>query len=106
MRFDRKDPPRSFIVGNAGPIEMKDCGTMRLAADEQVTLVTESGAEYDVARTSWGYQGGYIDAAASVNRPGRPAGTRRARGRPPGAARAPHGTRRRAVAGSARRRAT
>jgi hypothetical protein len=55
MRFDVKDPPRSFTVGNAGPIEMKDCGTLRLAADEQVTLVTESGAEFDVARKDWGF---------------------------------------------------
>jgi hypothetical protein len=55
MHFDVKDPPRGFIVGNAGPIEMKDCGTVHLAADEQVTLVTESGGEYDVARKDWGF---------------------------------------------------
>jgi hypothetical protein len=55
MRFDAEDPPRRFTVGNAGPIEMKDCGTLHLAADEQVTLVTESGAEYDVARKEWGF---------------------------------------------------
>jgi hypothetical protein len=55
MRFDRKDPPRRFTVGNAGPIEMKDCGTLHLTADEQVTLVTESGGEYDVARKDWGF---------------------------------------------------
>jgi hypothetical protein len=62
MRFDAKDPPRGFIVGNAGPIEMRDCGTLHLAADEQVTLVTESGAEYDVARKDWGFY-----ATPSVN---------------------------------------
>jgi hypothetical protein len=55
MRFEAKDPPRGFIVGNAGPIEMRDCGTLRLEADEQVTLVTESGAEFDVARKEWGF---------------------------------------------------
>jgi hypothetical protein len=55
MRFDAKDPPRTFIVGNAEKFEMKDCGTLRLAADEQVTFVTESGAEYDVARKDWGF---------------------------------------------------
>ncbi|HZS84268.1 MAG TPA: hypothetical protein VFA50_15445 [Stellaceae bacterium] len=55
MRFEPKDPPRVFTVGNAGPIAMKDCGTLRLAADEQVTLLTESGAEYDVARKEWGF---------------------------------------------------
>ena len=55
MKFEPKSPPRTFIVGNAGPIEMKDCGTLHLAADEQVTLVTEGGAEYDVARKDWGF---------------------------------------------------
>ncbi len=55
MRFDAKEPPRVFVVGNASPIEMKDCGTLRLAADEQVTLVTEGGAEFDVARKDWGF---------------------------------------------------
>ena len=34
---------------------MRDCGTLALAPDEQVTLVTESGAEYDVARKDWGF---------------------------------------------------
>ncbi|MBV9521515.1 MAG: hypothetical protein JO010_01900 [Alphaproteobacteria bacterium] len=55
MRFDAKTPPRTFIVGNAAPIAMQDCGTLHLAPDEQVTLVTESGAEYDVARKEWGF---------------------------------------------------
>ena len=34
MRFDRKDPPRVFIVGNSGPIEMRDCGVVALEPDE------------------------------------------------------------------------
>jgi hypothetical protein len=34
---------------------MRDCGELRLEADEQVTLVTASGAQYDVARKSWGF---------------------------------------------------
>ena len=55
MRFEPKDPPRRFPVGNAVKFEMKDCGTVRLAADEQVTFATESGAEYDVARKDWGF---------------------------------------------------
>src|SRR6185369_6166938 len=55
MQFDAREPPRLFVVGNAGPIEMKDCGTLRLTADEQVTLITESGAEFDVARKDWGF---------------------------------------------------
>jgi hypothetical protein len=53
MRFDRKDPPRVYHVGKNIPI--MDCGTLALAANEQVTLVTESGAEYDVTRKDWGF---------------------------------------------------
>jgi hypothetical protein len=55
MRFVEKSPPRRFTVGNAVKFEMRDCGTLALAPDEQVTLVTESGAEYDVARKDWGF---------------------------------------------------
>lgn len=53
MRFDRKDPPRIYKVGKDIPI--KDCGNIALAADEQVTFVTEAGAEYDVTRKDWGF---------------------------------------------------
>ena len=55
MKFEEKSPPRRFTVGNAAKFEMRDCGTLALAADEQVTFVTESGAEYDVARKDWGF---------------------------------------------------
>jgi hypothetical protein len=55
VRFDAKEPARAFMVGNAEKFEMKDCGTLRLAPDEQVTFVTEGGAEYDVARKDWGF---------------------------------------------------
>ena len=55
MKFDRKDPPREFTVGEHGDIIIKDQGNLHLTADEQVTFVTESGAEYDFARKDWGY---------------------------------------------------
>jgi hypothetical protein len=55
MKFAQKSPPRRFAVGNADKIEIRDCGTLALEPDEQVTLVTESGAEYDVARKDWGF---------------------------------------------------
>jgi len=55
MKFDEKRPARVFQVGNAEKFPMRDCGTLRLEPDEQVTLVTESGAEYDVARKDWGF---------------------------------------------------
>ena len=55
MRFDQKNPPRVFAVGNAAKFDMRDCGSLHLAADEQVTFVTDAGAEFDVARKDWGF---------------------------------------------------
>src|SRR5262245_3095666 len=53
MKFVKKSPPRRFTVGNVVKFEMRDCGTLALTPDEQVTLVAETGAEYDVARKDW-----------------------------------------------------
>jgi hypothetical protein len=55
MKFDRTDPPRRFVVGNRIRFEMSDCGRLALDPDEQVTLVTPAGAEFDVARKEWGF---------------------------------------------------
>jgi hypothetical protein len=55
VKFVPKDPPRRFSVGNSVKFDMKDCGTLALTSDEQITLVTEKGAEYDVARKDWGF---------------------------------------------------
>lgn len=55
MRFEPKDPPRRFPVGNTVKFDMKDCGTLRLEPDEQVTFATPAGLEYDVARKDWGF---------------------------------------------------
>lgn len=55
MKFSPKNPPRRFTVGNAVKFDMKDCGTLALEPDEQVTFTTEGGAEYDVARKDWGF---------------------------------------------------
>jgi len=55
MKFSPKDPPRRFSVGNSVKFDMLDCGSIGLEPDEQVTLVTQSGAEYDVARKDWGF---------------------------------------------------
>ena len=61
-RYTPVEPPRVFEVG-AAPIAMADCGRVALAPDEQVTFVTPGGAEYDVARKSWGFY-----ATPSLNR--------------------------------------
>lgn len=55
MKFSEKSPPRRFAVGNDVKFEMSDCGTLALSPDEQVTLVTETGGEYDVSRKDWGF---------------------------------------------------
>ena len=53
MKIVPIDPPRAFSVADG--ISMKDCARIELEPDEQVTFLTETGAEYDVARKSWGY---------------------------------------------------
>ncbi len=55
MRLDPTTPPRTFIVGLDRSITIRDCGRLRLEPDEQVTLTTPAGAEYDVARKAWGF---------------------------------------------------
>lgn len=55
MKFEPRQPPRLFKVGNSVKFDMQDCGTLRLEPDEQVTFVTGAGAEYDVARKDWGF---------------------------------------------------
>jgi hypothetical protein len=54
MRIYPTEPPREFAVGHCGGT-LNDCAQIRLTANEQVTFVTESLAEYDVTRKSWGY---------------------------------------------------
>ena len=55
MKFVPTEPPRSFLVGVDKDIKVNDCARIQLEAEEQVTFVTESGAEYDVARKKWGF---------------------------------------------------
>ena len=62
MKVEPRNPPRLFEVGNTIKFKMRDCGSVRLEPDEQVTFTTESGAEYDLARKSWGFY-----ATPSVN---------------------------------------
>ena len=55
MRIEAKLPPRAYTAGFEHPVTIRDCGTVYLDADEQVTFVTASGGEYDVARKEWGF---------------------------------------------------
>ena len=47
MKFTIKEPPRRFAVGSVVQREIADCGSVMLGANEQITFVTDSGAEYD-----------------------------------------------------------
>lgn len=56
MKLSEKIPPRRFVVGTGlAATELRDCGTIALEPDEQVTFVSDGGREYDVCRKSWGY---------------------------------------------------
>jgi hypothetical protein len=55
MKFEAKNPPRQFEVGNAVRFPMSDCGSIALEHDEQVTFTTSAGGEFDVARKEWGF---------------------------------------------------
>lgn len=55
MKFEQKEPARTYQVGLKQQIKISDCGTMALAADEQITFITDQKNEYDVCRKSWGF---------------------------------------------------
>jgi hypothetical protein len=56
MNVTEIEPPRVFTVGEP-PIELRHCANVELQPDEQVTLTSASGTEFDVVRKSWGYYG-------------------------------------------------
>jgi hypothetical protein len=60
MRVERRVPPREFQVGS---ITLRHCADVELEPDEQITLVSGSGTEYDIVRKPWGYY-----ATPSTNR--------------------------------------
>lgn len=55
MKLDIKNSPRRFRVGVSGKIEITDCGSIFLLANEQVTFVTSTGKRYDVTAKEWGF---------------------------------------------------
>ena len=50
-----KNPPREFEVGFEYKRIIKDCGTVEMDTNEQVTFITKSGGEYDVTKKDWGF---------------------------------------------------
>ena len=63
MRIKKKTPPRVFEVGQGKKVKMYDCGSVHLKSNEQLTFITRSGRQYDVASKSWGFY-----ATPSVNK--------------------------------------
>lgn len=55
MEIHETKPPRAFMVGLHGTVEMKEVGKLTLNADEIVTFLGGGGVEYDVARKEWGF---------------------------------------------------
>jgi hypothetical protein len=55
MKIIKNDPPRTFEAGFDKKTAIKDCGTIELSSDEQVTFITGRGNEYDLVRKNWGF---------------------------------------------------
>ena len=62
MKVMQKKPPREYKVGVESQITIKDCGSILLKENEQITFLTSEGKEYDVAKKDWGFY-----ATPSVN---------------------------------------
>lgn len=56
MKIKEITPPRQFEVGHDdGKLTLNHVLDLTLDPDEQVTLTTPEGREFDVVRKSWGY---------------------------------------------------
>lgn len=55
MEIDKRTPPRTFTIGQNADIVIRQVADVRLDADEQITLVGDTGSPYDIVRKSWGY---------------------------------------------------
>ena len=56
MKFEEKQPPRKFKVGNPqNNIVISDFGDLHLNANEQVTMISQNGKRHDFASKEWGF---------------------------------------------------
>ena len=55
MKLDIKENPRVFKVGVDQSIAISDFGSVNLRENEQLTFITENGAETDIVRKKWGF---------------------------------------------------
>ena len=50
MKTFLKKKPREFEVGNTKKFKIKDFGKILLGSNEQITLITNNKAEYDLTK--------------------------------------------------------
>jgi len=55
MKLTPVVPPRTYEAGFENKVRISDCARLHLEPDEQITLTTPAGAEYDVTRKDWGF---------------------------------------------------
>jgi hypothetical protein len=55
MKLMKIDPPREYECGFDVKRTIRDCARVDLNADEQITFLGDSGAEYDVTRKDFGF---------------------------------------------------
>tara|TARA_B100001093_G_C26436607_1_gene846274 strand:- start:149 stop:511 length:363 start_codon:yes stop_codon:yes gene_type:complete len=63
MKIDQKNPVRKFYASRNNDIVISHQADITLLPDEQITFLTEDGAEFDFVRKDWGYY-----ATPSINR--------------------------------------
>jgi hypothetical protein len=55
MKIEIKHPPRSYECGFEVKRTIQDCARLQLSENEQITLASSSGSEYDITRKDFGY---------------------------------------------------
>lgn len=55
MKVDEENKPREFEVGKEIRTTISHAADIFLEPNEQVTFLTENGAEFDFVRKDWGY---------------------------------------------------
>lgn len=62
MKIEETKPPRRFIVGTRGEVQLAEVAKIALETNELVTFIGLSGSEHDVTGKEWGFY-----ATQSVN---------------------------------------
>ncbi len=55
MKLNILRSPRKFKPDKKGRVVIRDFGSITIEADEQITLRSSKGANYDIVAKSWGY---------------------------------------------------